>query len=109
MIDSAGSAAQVRLIGEQIAEAVITKYVAEHPPQAEIPATLKWAGAIAAAVFAACTIGLVVWLVSSVSQMQVTLARMDERMSSGSVKDSRYEEVERRVSTLEKFHQGGGK
>ena len=105
--DSAGSAAQVRVISEQVAEAVITKFVAEHPLQTEIPAPLKWAGAIAAAIFSGGTLALVFWLVSSVSQMQVTLARMDERMASGSVKDSRFEELDRRVSKLEAVNQRG--
>ena len=109
MTDSLGSAAQIRVVSEQVAEAVITKFVAEHPLRTEIPAPLKWAGAIAAAVFTGGTLALVFWLVSSVSQMQVTLARLDERMASGSVKDSRFEELDRRVTTLEGFHHGGAK
>lgn len=107
MTDSTGSAAQVRMVAEQVAEAVITKFVAEHPLKTEIPAPLKWAGAVAAAIFAGGTLALVFWLVSSVSQMQVTLARMDERMASGSVKDSRYEEIDRRVTKLETASQRG--
>jgi len=105
---STGDAAQVRMVAEQVAEAVITKFVAEHPLRTEIPAPLKWMGAIAAMVFTGGTLALIVWLVSSVSQMQVTLARMDERMASGSVKDSRFEELDRRVTTLEGYHRGGG-
>jgi len=105
--DSTGSAAQVRLISEQVAEAVITKFVAEHPLKTEIPAPLKWAGAIVATIFTGGALALVFWLVSSVSQMQVTLARMDERMASGSVKDSRFEELDRRITTLEGYHRGG--
>lgn len=49
----------------------------------------------------AATAGLF-WLVTTVSQMQVTLARMDERMASwNSSQESRYVDLERRVSKLE--------
>lgn len=103
MTSSMGDAAQIRVIVEQVAEAVITKYAAEHPEtrEAKIPPPLKWASAVVAALFTAGTATLAFWLVSSVSQMQVTLARMDERMVSGTVKDARFDEIERRVTNLE--------
>ncbi len=41
--------------------------------------------------------------------MQVTLARMDERMASGAVKDARYEEIDRRVTILESKEAGAKK
>ena len=109
MTDSMGSAAQVRIIADQVAEAAITKFYAEHPPKAELPSPLKWAGIIMAGVFTTGLGAMAVWLVSTVSDMQVTLARLDERMASGAVKDSRYEELDRRVTTLETFHRGDGK
>lgn len=67
----------------------------------DIPAPLKWAAAIIAGLFTAGTATLVFWLVSSVSEMQVTLARMDERMVSGSVRDSRVDALELRVTKIE--------
>jgi hypothetical protein len=103
MPDSVGSAAQTRLIAEQVAEAVIMKYESEHPRQreAEIHPTIKWlVGAIAACGLAAL-VGGGSWLVSSVSEMQLTLARMDERIANGSVKDARFDELDRRVTKLE--------
>jgi hypothetical protein len=110
MSPSLGDAAQTRLVAEQVAEAVIIKYRSEHPElnETRIPAPLKWAGAIIAGLFTMGTATLVFWLVSSVSEMQVTLARMDERMASGTLKDSRFEEIERRVSKLETYHQARG-
>lgn len=100
---STGDAAQTRLIAEQVAEAVILKYESEHPRPKEtpIPAPLKWAAAIIAVLFTTGIAAMVFWLVSSVSEMQLTLARVDERMTTGSVKDSRFDEIERRVARLE--------
>ena len=67
----------------------------------EIPAPLKWAGAIIAGLFTAGTATLAFWLVSTVSEMQVTLARMDERMVSGNVQDGRVDDLQRRVQKNE--------
>jgi hypothetical protein len=96
--------AQVRIVAEQVADAAVTRFAATHPElrKAEIPAPLKWAAAIIASLFTAGTATLVFWLVSTVSEMQVTLARMDERMASGTVKDARFDDLERRVANLEK-------
>lgn len=109
MPNSIGDSAQTRLIAEQVAEAVIMKYESEHPRtrDIDIPAPLKWAATIIAGLFTAGVAAGVFWLVSSVSEMQVTLARMDERMTTGSVKDSRVDEIERRVTKLETYHSGG--
>ncbi len=103
MPDSLGDSAQTRLIAEQVAEAVIVKYDAAHPrpKEPEIPGPLKWAAGIIAAVFAAGITAGVFWIVTSISEMQVTLARMDERMASGSIKDGRVDELERRVTAIE--------
>lgn len=110
-MQSSGDAAQTRIIADQVAEATITRFVAEHPElrSVDIPPPLKWAAAIVAGLFTAGVAAGVFWLVSSVSEMQVTLARMDERMASGSIKDGRVDELDRRVTSLERFHQGGGK
>lgn len=119
MPESLGDTAQIRAIidqvGEGAAEIAISKFVAQHPElrqgsvTAEIPSPLKWAGAIVAALFTAGTATLAFWLVSTVSEMQVTLARMDERMASGTVKDARFDEIDRRVTELEGYHKGGGR
>lgn len=103
MTESLGDAAQTRMIAEQVAEAVLVRYASQHPQsqEAKIPPPLKWAGAIAAMLFTVGTASLAFWLVSTVSGMQVTLARMDERMVSGTVKDSRVDELDRRLTKLE--------
>lgn len=106
-----GNAEQTRLIAEQVAKAVIVEFTSQHPEiqEAKIPAPLKWAGVIVAALFTAGTATLAFWLVSTVSDMQVTLARMDERMVGGTVKDSRVDDLERRVTKLETFEQGSAR
>lgn len=107
---SAGDWAQIRMLGEQIADATIIRFSAAHPElrKAEIPAPLKWAGGIIAALFTAGIATLAFWLVTTVSSMQVTLARMDERQSlQTNAQDTRYNELDRRVSKLEGANPGG--
>lgn len=110
--ESMGDAAQIRRIAEQVGESAadiaINKFASQHPEVrrgtvvAEIPAPLKWAAIIASAVITMAASGGVVWLVSSVSEMSVTLARMDERTASYiSAQETRMREIERRVETLE--------
>lgn len=111
MNESPGNAEQTRAIIEQVAETLFYKFEREHPVKTEaaIPAPLKWAATIVAALFVVGIAGLVFWLVTSVSGMQLTLARMDERMGSGMVKDSRFDDIDRRVIKLEAYSAGGGK
>lgn len=72
----------------------------------EIPAPLKWAAGIVAALFTAGVVGMAVWLVTSVSDMQVTLGRMDERTAYSSEMQTRqFDEMSRRVTRLEAFHE----
>lgn len=97
-----GNAAQTRLIAEQLIEATIVRLGVASSVKAEIPAPLKWAGAIVAALFTVGAGGMVFWLVSSVSEMQVTLARMDERMgSSSNISEARLNAHEIRINSLE--------
>lgn len=110
--ESMEDAAQIRMVAEQVGESAagiaISKFVSQHPEVrrgtvvAEIPAPLKWASIIASAIITIAASGGVVWLVSSVSEMSVTLARMDERMVSYiSAQETRMREIARRVETLE--------
>lgn len=120
MSGSIGDDAQIRAIGEQIGKSVagvaIKEFVLEHPEVrrgtvvAEIPAPLKWAAIVASAVITVSASAGLVWLVSSVSEMSVTLARMDERMASYvNAQEARMGQLERRVDTLEGYHRSGGK
>lgn len=110
---STGDDAQIRAMLDQMGDAVITRFVAQHPelkkPEAEIPAPLKWAGGILAALFTAGICGLAFWIVTTLSDVQVTVARMEERMAlQDSNQGGRFAEIERRVANLESFHRGGG-
>lgn len=76
---------------------------------AEIPAPLKWAAIIASAVLTVSASAGLIWLVTSVSDMNVTLARMDERMGgyieAGGIKD---QEQDRAIRELQDYHRQGG-
>lgn len=103
-----GNETQTRMIAEQVAEATIIKFSQTHPEtqKMDIPAPLKWAGAIVAALMTAGVIGIAGWLVTSVSGMQETLARMDERTRiSAEQQTKQTEEVQRRLTRLERFHE----
>jgi len=95
-------------IKEHIAEAVIERFVSQHPELrqgavvTEIPPTLKWAGIIVGGVMTAAVTAGLFWLASTVNTMQVTLARMDERIGNWiSTQDAKYNDLEERVDRLE--------
>lgn len=108
MPDSIGDDAQIRSIVDAVAKGAaslaISEFVSQHPEVrqsavvAEIPTPLKWAGGIAAALLTTGIGALAFWLVSSVSAMQVTLGRMDERMASYiETQGQRMNEIDRRL------------
>lgn len=101
-----GNSAQVRVIADQVADAAITRFAAEHP---EISKDSGFSNFQKGVVGVAVTllVSAILWLVSTVNQMQLTLARLDERIASGGVKDARVDDLERRVTTLEGYHQQG--
>lgn len=113
MSEASGNAAQTRIIADQVAEATITQFFRQHPELSpnkpvEVPPPLKWAAAIIAALLVAGIGGSFTWLVTTVNEMQVTLARMDERMAGQTTSsDNRLGEVERRVARLERFQESG--
>ena len=119
MPDSIGDEAQLRKITDPIARAAasiaISEFAAQHPElrqasvTTEIPAPLKWASVIIAGLFTAGTATLAFWLVSTVSEMQVTLARMDERLANQTaVQSEQIKEISGRVRVLESYHRQGG-
>lgn len=94
--ENLGDHAQVHRIVRQ----VVASYREIEKP--DIPAPLKWAAGIIAALFTMGLAGLAFWLVSSVSQMQVTLARMDERQQlEANGQNARFADLDRRVTKLE--------
>ena len=104
----AGNEAQVRIVAEQVAEAAVDLYARKHPQlpiKAEIPAPLKWAGAIIAALMVLMATGGMVWGVGTLNELQITVARMDERQQQDTTQ-SRLEKIEERLSSLERGGMG---
>jgi hypothetical protein len=95
-------------VKEHIADAVIERFVSQHPELrqgaivTEIPPTIRWAGVIIAGVMTAAVSAGLFWLASTVNTMQVTLARMDERIGNWiSTQDAKYTDLEERVDRIE--------
>ena len=103
--DSLGDQAQIHRVVRQVAMAYRE---IEGPAKADIPAPLKWAGGIVAALITMGFGAMAVWLVTTVSAMQVTLARMDERQQlQANGQETRFTDIERRLSMLESYHSKG--
>lgn len=89
MPDGIGNAEQIHAIveasGKAAASAALREFVNQHPhfappaPKAEIPAPLKWAGAAVLALMTAAVIALSFWVVSTLNELQLTVARIDTR------------------------------
>lgn len=101
-----GNETQIRLITEQVADAVITRFYSMHPELAKpaavaepaLPPPLKWAGAIIAALFTAATIGMAFWVVTTLTGLQETVTRIDERQKLADPQAvQRFEELRRRA------------
>lgn len=78
---------------------------------AAISPTIKWIGALAGTVTGGLIMAALLWVASSVTDMQQTLARIDERQKAQTIaQDGRFDDFDRRITRLEKFHQleGGG-
>ncbi|KKW93969.1 hypothetical protein [Sphingobium chungbukense] len=70
--------------------------------------TLKWLAGLAASVVAVIITGAMFWVASSVTDMQQTLARIDERQKAQTeAQDSRFADYDRRITRLERYHNGG--
>lgn len=102
-----GNAAQTRIIAEQVAEAAVIKFAAEHPEIRKDSGFSNFQKLLATTVASLMAIALV-WIMSTLNSMQVTVARLDERIASGGVKDARVDDLERRVTSLEGYHKQGG-
>lgn len=109
-----GNATQARLIADQVADAAITRFHQMHPPpppapeRQELPPTVKWMAAAIGALGTAALIGMCLWVVSTLSTLQQTVTRIDERQQitatdRGEMK-VRLDRIEERLARLE--HQG---
>lgn len=109
-----GNELQRRLMLEQVADAAVTKFRLENPElfaerkkESEIPAPLKWAGGILGSAFAAIGAAAFIWGISSISSMQVTLARVEERIAGmDRTQQDRLDRVEVRVAAIEESRRG---
>lgn len=71
--------------------------------------TMKWLAGIAASCAAVIITGAMFWVASSVTDMQQTLARIDERQKAQTeAQDSRFADYDRRITRLERYHSSGG-
>ncbi len=69
---------------------------------------LKWLAAIAAGLVTTIITVAMFWVASSVTEMQQTLARIDERQKAQTqAQDSRFADYDRRITRLERNHNGG--
>lgn len=105
-----GNELQRRMMIEQVAEAAVLKFALENQDkfgsapkkEIEIPAPLKWAGAVVGSVFVTGIAGMIFWGVTSINSMQITLARVEERVANlDSNQKDRLDKVEIRVAALE--------
>ena len=105
-----GNAAQVRAIADQVgssaAEEAIRRFAMQlaagqaSAPRAEVPAPLKWAAGIVSAVLIAGAIATANWTVTTLNDLQIVVARMDERQQQDQT-SARLEKIEERLSRLE--------
>lgn len=71
----------------------------------EIPAPMKWAAGVLAAIGTVAATSGVLWIASTVSDTQLTVARMDERLESlTNSQDAELADIKRRVTDLESYH-----
>lgn len=113
-----GDMAQIRLIAEQVADTALVKFLGEHPEvktsKMDLPGPIKWAAGIIAAVMTAGVIGLAVWTVTTLNDLQLAVARIEARMDAiedgagdrftGTQFRAHEGEMDRRVSRLEAAH-----
>ena len=78
---------QNRTIIEQAAQAAVLEFALQHPEVNTVAENntqrdvLRWLAGIAATLFAALTGGAIVWIVSATASVQITLARVEERLA----------------------------
>lgn len=106
-----GNAAQVRIIADQVgeaaADAAIKRFIQTYPPlpaetpKVDMPAPLKWAAGIIGVLMTTGIAALCFWVVSSLSDLQITVARIDERQQQDTTVQ-RLDKIEERLSSLER-------
>lgn len=124
-----GNFAQIKAMMQQAADMALQEHEAKfriaiqefaakmNPPAEQKSDTtavvLKWVAGIIGTVSAVCITGGGIWVISSITDMQQTLVRIDERQKAQvETKDAQNNQLadhERRIIKLERFHsqQGG--
>lgn len=106
MSASVGDAAQTRAIVEQAgkaaADTAIRDFVQQYPhfapaPKSETPTYVKWASGVAATIVAAA----ILWMATTLNQLQITVARIDERQINDTTKADLLD-LQKRVGVLER-------
>lgn len=106
---SLGDEVQTRKIADQVAMAAVEKVLLEHP-ELKQPGLPKWVINILVPILITSITALGLWLFSSVSSMQVMLARIEERQQNqNTFQAAQATEFDRRISRLEAYHQQGSR
>jgi len=107
MPQSLGDSEQIRAIVEQVAEISADRAIAKHNEdhvKVEIPAPLKWASAIIAALFTAGVAGFCFWLVTTLNDMQIAVSTITTQLGQSGAVEARFQSMDRRVERLEQIH-----
>ncbi len=100
-----GNEVQMREIVDQVALAAVKKYAQENPPprvKAEIPPVLKLAGGLISALLTTGIAAMCLWVVSTLSALQQTVTRIDERQqNTGTTITQRLDKMDDRLTRLE--------
>lgn len=106
-----GNEVQARAMADQVAEAAVAKFAQMYGQPAErqameIPPALKLAAGVVTAFITAAAIALSFWIVSTLSDLQQTVTRIDERQQlTGGATTQRLDKIEERVTRLEQHKQ----
>lgn len=107
-----GNEVQARAMADQVADAAVAKFAQMYGQPAEqakmdIPPALKMAAGIVTALITAAVIGVCFWMITTLSDLQQTVTRIDERQQlTGDSTGKRLDKVEERVTRLEHPSQG---
>jgi hypothetical protein len=93
---------------QQLIEDALASFVSQHPEVrqaavvSEIPTPLRWAGLLAGAVITATSTAAAIWVISTISDVQLTVTRIDERIAgSAKLQEERFETMDRRLNAVE--------
>lgn len=75
------------------------------PPKAEIPAPIKWAGIIIAALMTFSVAGMAAWVVTTLSELQLTVREISTRQQTDTTQKD-IDDLKSRVGVLEQGKAG---